>query len=48
MHLSGHYRVIFPSPYRVMKTGNLSATIDTGAGGKILSLKYGNTEIISQ
>ena len=48
MHLSGHYRVIFPSPYRVMKTGNLSATIDTGAGGKILSLKYGDTEVISQ
>ena len=48
MHLSGHYRIIFPSPLREMKTGPLSAIIDTGAGGKILSLKYHDTEIISQ
>ncbi len=48
MHLSGHYRIIFPSPYREMKTGNLSATIDTGAGGRIISLKYGETEMLSQ
>ena len=48
MHLSGHYRIIFPNAMREMKTGALSATIDTGAGGKILSLKYDGAEVISQ
>ncbi len=48
MHLSGHYRIIFPPAMREMKTGHLSATIDTGAGGKILSLKYDDKEVISQ
>ena len=48
MHLSGQYRIIFPNPNRVMTTGHLSATIDTGAGGKILSLKYDDKEVISQ
>ena len=48
MHLSGHYRIIFPNPLRELKTGLLSATIDTGAGGKVLSLKYDGREVISQ
>ena len=48
MHLSGHYRIIFPNALRELKTGPLSATIDTGAGGKIISLKYKGKEVISQ
>ena len=48
MHLSGHYRIIFPNALRELKTGPLSATIDTGAGGKIISLKYEGKEVISQ
>ncbi len=48
MHLSGHYRIIFPDPMRELKAGPLSATIDTGAGGKIISLTYDGQEVISQ
>ena len=48
MHLSGHYRVIFPPSERQFNVGNLSATIDTGAGGKILSLRYDGKEVLSQ
>ena len=48
MHLSGHYRVIFPNPMREVKAGHLNMTIDTGAGGRIVSLKYDDTEMLSQ
>ena len=48
MHLSGHYRIIFPPSVRQIQTGHLSATIDTGAGGKITSLKYDGEEVVSQ
>ena len=48
MHLSGHYRVIFPNPMRELRTGHLSMTVDTGAGARILSLKYDDKEVISQ
>ena len=48
MHLSGHYRVIFPPSERQFKVGHLSATVDTGAGGKILSLCYDGKEVLSQ
>ena len=48
MHLSGHYRIIFPDAMRELKAGNMSMTIDTGAGGRIVSLKYDGKEVISQ
>jgi hypothetical protein len=48
MHQSGHYRVIFPPSERQFNVGHLSATIDTGAGGKILSLRYDGKEVLSQ
>ena len=32
----------------VLKCGNVSMTIDAAKGGKILSYKYGDQEIISQ
>ena len=48
MHLSGHYRIIFPDPMREVKAGRLGMTIDTGAGGRIISLKYDGKEMLSQ
>ncbi len=49
MHLSGHYRVIFPqTPLCVVRTGDLSMTIDADGGGKILSFKHNGKEILSQ
>ena len=48
MHLSGHYRVIFPPSVRKFTTGPISATVDTGAGGKILSFSYNGKEVLSQ
>ena len=48
MHLSGHYRIIFPDPMREVSAGPLRMTIDTGAGGRIVSLKYGDVEMLSQ
>ncbi len=48
MHLSGHYRVIFPPSVRKFTTGPVSATVDTGAGGKILSFSYNGKEVLSQ
>ncbi|MBO4819889.1 MAG: YidC/Oxa1 family insertase periplasmic-domain containing protein [Prevotella sp.] len=46
MHLSGHYRVIFPKCY--IQTGDVKMTIDPSEGGKILSYKYKGQEAISQ
>ena len=49
MHLSGHYRVIFPqTPLCVVKAGDLSMTIDANGGGKILSFKHKGKEMLSQ
>ena len=31
-----------------LKSGNLSMTVDASKGGKILSLKYNDSEVISQ
>ena len=48
MHLSGHYRIVFPNPLRVLSVGNVSMTIDTGAGGRIVSFKHNGREMLSQ
>ena len=48
MHLSGHYRIIFPDPMRTLSTGHVKMAIDTGAGGRIVSFKYDDREMLSQ
>ena len=48
MHLSGNYRVIPPANKFKMKSGDVTLTIDADNGGKILSLKYKDKEVISQ
>ena len=48
MHLSGNYRVIPPANKFRMKSGDVTLTIDADNGGKILSLKYKDQEVISQ
>ena len=37
-----------PSVEVQLKAGDLTMTIDTGRGGKIMSLKHGDKEVISQ